>query len=80
MLLTMHNIMEFQDAFYCISNKGKQDNFILKYCRAEKSNPKRKRKTHIKGKSRIYEYTIVNQTGNNLHVCQNSFLSVLNIT
>ena len=33
-----------------------------------------------RGKSTIYEYTIVNQTGNNLRVCRNTFLGVLNIT
>ncbi|XP_039291812.1 uncharacterized protein LOC120353140 [Nilaparvata lugens] len=41
-LLTMRDVKDFHAAFYSIPEKGKQDSFILKYCRAEQPNPRRK--------------------------------------
>lgn len=71
----MRDIHDFHKAFYSIPEKGKQDSFILKFCRAELPNPKRKKKDSIKGKSTTFEYTIVNQAWVNIHVSKHIFES-----
>lgn len=77
MLLTTRDIKDFHEAFYSTPEKSKQDAFILKYCRAEIPNPKRKKKDPVKSKSATFQYSIVNQAGNNLRVCRSTFFNIL---
>lgn len=78
-LLSMKDIKDFHSSFYSIPDKGKQDAFLLKFCRA-KPPKKLNHGSQKKPKSFTYEYTIVNQTGNHMLVCRDTFLKVLNIT
>ncbi|KAJ4430141.1 hypothetical protein ANN_22351 [Periplaneta americana] len=77
MLLTTRDIKDYHEAFYSTPEKSKQGTFILKYCRAEIPNPKRKKKDPVKSKSATFQYSIVNQAGNNLRVCRSTFLNIL---
>lgn len=76
----MRDIKAFHDSFYCVPNKGKQDAFILKYCRTKLPNPKRRKVDSLQPRKIHFEYTICNEAGVNMNVCRETFLNVLNIT
>lgn len=76
----MRDIKDFHDAFYFVPNKGKQDAFILKFCREKQPNSKRKKVDSLQPRTTQFEYTICNLAGVNMNVCRDTFLNVLNIT
>lgn len=73
----MRDIKEFHADLYSIPDKSKHDAFILKYCRAVEPNPKTKKGDAVKGKSINFQYSTVNQAGNNVKVCRDPFLKVV---
>lgn len=76
----MKDIREFHSAFYAHTNKAAQDAFILKYCRSSPPKRRRSRTNTRPNKGMTVEYNIVNQVGNCLPVCRQTFLSTLGIT
>ena len=68
--------MCIRDRAFTLMQKGKQDSFNMKYCRAYVSNSKRKERGS-EGKSTTFKYSIVSHGGVKLGVCRNTFLYVL---
>ncbi len=76
----MTDIQHFNESFYAIPQKEKQDAFILKFCRMSSPDPKRKRENAEKGKDLVIKYMVLNEVGNPIKVCREAFLGILGIT